>query len=101
MSRVLVKLGTKYVEWSTVTDSPVSYGMTREQLEAFTKEEYGNEGLREIPARLARIERTGCSSHVDTLESLVAVNRAGPGETEATLEELIRYAEAPAPAEEG
>lgn len=102
MPRYLIKIKDRFFEWSTVVDAPITYGMTEEELRAYMKDEYGNEGLSRLPERLARVAAKGTSSCVDdSLADLVGYNRAGPNETCLTEEEIYaRYAEAPKEGEE-
>jgi hypothetical protein len=90
MPRFLVKLGSKYVEWSTVVDAPVTYGMTLEELTSYIAQQYGADGVAILPERLERLAATGTSSYNDTAESVIKGNRAGPGETELSMEQLIK-----------
>lgn len=94
MGRPIVKLVDAsgkpwYLEWSTVVDAPVTNGMSLEDLHQHIQNEYGRQGILELPARLARVEATGTSSIGGTLDGLISCNRAGPNETELSLEELI------------
>lgn len=93
MGRYIIKIKDQYLEWSTVVDAPVTYGMSLTEFEEFTKEEYGQHGLMELPKRLERVERKGTSSMMDSsLESLVSYNRAGENSTCITLDEIYeRY----------
>lgn len=81
MPRYLVKLADDaYVEWSTVVDAPVSSVMTRADV------------LLDDPARVMRCDANGHSAtwfEPQTVEQLVAGNRAGDGETELSVEEII------------
>ena len=89
MGRFIVKLRDRYFEWSTSVDAPVTYGMTADELREHIRDEYGNQGLRELPERLARVERTGCSAHDGrTAASVIRFNRAGDGETTLTEAQL-------------
>ena len=80
---------TRYVEWSTVVDAPVTYAMTEDELRAHMKEEYGNEGLRELPERMKRVAATGTSFRDTTADEVTSGNRAGPDETTLTMDELV------------
>ena len=98
MADLIVKLAPDcYVEWSTVTDSPISSTMTLEQLHGYILDEYGRSGLERLPARLERVESTGTSGlGGTTLDELLLVNRAGDGDAHLTREEIIeRYAPEP------
>lgn len=93
MGKFIAKIDGKYLEWSTVVDAPVTYGMTLEEFEDYYRQQYGEQGMRGLPDRLARVETKGSSAHPTawddgSLESLIACNRAGPDETELTLEEI-------------
>jgi hypothetical protein len=94
MGRCIVKLGSKYVEWSSVSDAPVTYGMTLEELKDHVRFRYGQEGVDELPERLARVEEYGTSSFPpDKVEDLVLFNRAGHQGSCLTLKELVDWAE--------
>jgi hypothetical protein len=94
MGRYVAKLGDDaYCEWSTVVDAPVSWVLTRERaVQEFTS------------SRVARADRYGTSlldgyPAGETPDEIVRGNRAGQGETELSVGEIIRdYAEGnPAP----
>jgi hypothetical protein len=94
MGRYIAKLGDDaYVDWSTVVDAPVSFILTREEAVAEWSEE-----------RVARADHHGTSiwdgyPAGSTPDEIVRANRAGPNESELTLEQiLVAYdAENPAP----
>ncbi len=80
-----------FFEWSTIVDAPVTYGMTEKEFREYYEIEYGRQGLKELDARLERAIKKGTSAFGDeNLESLVCVNRAGPNETEITLDEIMQ-----------
>lgn len=96
MGNFLFKLTDKgrdyYLEWSTIVDAPVTYGMSLEELEAYILKTYGERGLATLPPRLARIEARGHSAIDDdaaTAWEAVWLNRAGDGETWLTLEQMV------------
>lgn len=75
----------RYMRWSTIVDSPTTYGMTREELEAYTLEWEGKNGLRDLAERLDRADRYGTSllpGGTTTWEDEIAGNHAGPHESE-------------------
>lgn len=79
--------------WSTIVDAPVSEPMTLDEFKADYAAQFGSDGMRTLPERLARVEVTGCSSRDgSTFESMVAGNRFGPNETELTLEQVRAWA---------
>ena len=95
MPDILIKIEDKYFEWSTVVDAPTTYAMDKKELEEFIKEEYGNEGLRELPERLKRVEKQGTSCNYKlTADDLIDGNRAGDNETKLTKKEILeKYSE--------
>lgn len=95
MGRYLVEFGGKYLEWSSVSDAPVTCLMDGDELKRYIQQEYGRVGLCELPGRMERIERYGISALDGTTKyDLLANNRAGPDESHlATEAEIVaRYA---------
>lgn len=93
MSHGIFKIRDRYFEWSTVVDAPVTYGMTLEELEAYIKDEYGRTGLKELPARMDRVEKYGTSYYPPkTVDELLVLNRAGDNEEGLTADEIyVKY----------
>lgn len=56
MGRLIAKLGNHYLEWSTVVDAPVTFGMTLEEFREHYREQYGAASMAELEQRLARVE---------------------------------------------
>jgi hypothetical protein len=97
MPRYIVKLTDEktntnyYLEWSTVVDAPITYGMSLEEFNDYYKEEYGNSGLEQLAARMERVEQKGTSSMLDaSADEVISFNRAGDGETCITKEQIIQ-----------
>lgn len=82
-----------FLEWSTIVDAPVTYGMSLDALREYVKDKYGSEGLAELPERLARVEQRGHSFHGDSegedVIGLIAINRAGLNETMLTYRQMV------------
>ena len=99
MGRFIIKLhdeGTDYyLEWSTVVDAPVTYGLTRQEFEEYYRKQYGQVGMDGLADRMTRVDRVGTSSCLSWHKSAddhLSGNRAGPDETEATRDEILaRY----------
>lgn len=84
--------GPRYLEWSSVVDAPVSWGVTLKKFKEYYKEEYGRSGLEELDQRLERVEMKGTSSRVhSSVDEQIRYNRAGRGETRLTKEQIIEY----------
>lgn len=83
MPKFLVKLADdEYVEWSTVVDAPVSYVMTRDEAVAWRN---GDEEA------IQRADDNGHSAlwmSAQSVDELVAFNRAGDHESCISLEEI-------------
>lgn len=91
MPTFIVKIKDYYLEWSTIVDAPVTYGMSLDEFKAYYQEEYGRDGMRDLDQRLQRVERYG-SSHVEgrSAEDILSINRAGPDETDLTFDEIYQ-----------
>lgn len=94
MGRFLIRLdgdeGPRYLEWSTIVDAPVTFGMTREELATHYRDEYGRAGSRDFEERMRRVDEKGTSAYDYTVADHISGNRAGPDETELTAEELYQ-----------
>jgi len=67
-----------FMEWSTVVDAPITYGLSLEEFTEYYKGKYGTEGLRILPERIARTLQKGISAHppFDDYDSYFRFNRA-------------------------
>lgn len=91
MGRFIVKLEDYYLEWSTIVDAPVTFGMSLEQFKEYYQGEYGRSSMVDLERRLERAEKFGTSSLNDSrTDELIAGNRAGPNETSLTVEEIVK-----------
>jgi hypothetical protein len=93
MGRLIIKLEDKYLEWTTITDSPHTFGMSLEEFTEYYRDEYGRQAMRfEFPERMQRVEAKGSSSLLgETIDDILAYNRAGKDETCLTKEQIIQY----------
>jgi hypothetical protein len=97
MPRYIIRLddgGTAYyLEWSTIVDAPVTYGMTLDQFTTWYGEEYGRAGLEELPPRMKRVNQTGvsCVWQGSTVDGLIRANRVGTGRTCLSKEQIIDH----------
>ena len=84
MARHILKVGDQYLEWSSVTDSPTCYLMSKQEM---------IEDLLIAQDRMDRAEATGTSSLVgDDLAVALSFNRAGPNDEHLkTVEELVEH----------
>lgn len=52
-----------YLDYSTVVDAPVTYGMDLIKFKEYYLEEYGKIEYERLEERLERVEKNGCSGH--------------------------------------
>lgn len=83
-----------YMEWSTVVDAPVTYGLSFDEFKEYYQSEYGRNGMNDFDERMKRVEDKGISAHppFDDLQSLFDYNRAGAKESKIDKEGILeRY----------
>ncbi len=83
-----------FMEWSTIVDAPVTWGMSLEEFRQYTKGEYGRQGLNDLQERLDRVALKGSSGHppYDDMKDVIKNNHAGENESEIDEEGLLnRY----------
>lgn len=91
MGRYIIKIEDKYLEWSTVVDAPVTWGVDRKDFEKWYLREYGESCRDEFDRRMIRVEEKGTSSFMhDSLDEVLKGNRAGPGETSLSKDEIYQ-----------
>lgn len=89
MPEYIIKINEMYLLYSTVVDSPTTWGMSYDDLQVLFKELRGAEGLVELSKRMSRVEEKGTSCYLDTsARDTVRNNHAGPDGIELTLEEI-------------
>lgn len=79
----------RYFEWSTVSDAPITYGMSIEEFRRYYQRTYGEEGMQWLEKWMPNIEAGGCSFPGVTLDELIRSNRAGTNEKKLTKRQLI------------
>lgn len=98
MPRAILKLADDlYLEWTTVSDGPVSDAMPLEAFKSWYREEHGEASMEGLDDRIRRADRTGSSSPFLSLATIIETNHAGPDGENLTLEEIIRTCSAPSP----
>jgi len=79
-----------FLRWSTVVDAPTTAGMSEEELREWYAQEYGRQGLLDLPSAIHAARTKGVASvGYRDLADVIAGNRAGEGATELTLEEIV------------
>lgn len=78
-----------YLEWSTVVDAPVTFGMSIDDFKSYYRRRYGEDAIAKLPERLERVEAKGTSSMTETLAELIKLNRAGEAENELDYDDIV------------
>lgn len=94
MGNVIIKLvdvdnKEYYLEWTSISDSPITYGLSLKEFKDYYKEEYGLSSMDSLEQSLKRVEETGTSSIMMSLEDIIRSNHAGDDGECLTLEEII------------
>jgi len=95
MARYIVKLTDPksnvdyFLEWSTIVDAPVTYGMSEIEFREYYREYYGTSSDAILNGRLDRVNLTGISAVGGTLNEVTRNNRAGENETNISLQEIL------------
>jgi len=80
------------LEWSTIVEAPVTWGMTEEEFRSYYQTKYGTDEMEKLGERLARVEAKGTSArHYDDLDDLIFSNRAGHREAHLDKEGIIEF----------
>ncbi len=90
MPRYIIKMekdgDERYLEWSTIVDAPVTYGMTYDEFLEYYRDEYGAHAMDDLlgeHGRMRRVQAHGTSARMDdSVLQTIAHNRAGEKETE-------------------
>lgn len=91
MGQLIIHKDGAYNLYTTIADGPCyERALTLEELTEVIRLDLGEQGLRELPARLERAHKSGCS-HIGgwTLEECLSANRAGPNESRLPVAEFI------------
>lgn len=96
MGRIIIKLTDcktskdYYLEWSTIVDAPVTWGMSLPLFKRYYKEYNGINGLKRLEQEfLPDIEKNNHNSYGITVDSLISNNRAGDRGSSLTKEQII------------
>jgi hypothetical protein len=80
-----------FVEWSTVVDAPITYGLTEAELRDYIREEYGRQGSADLDERIVRCRGTGTSFRGETGPTVILGNRAGHNEALLSEDEIVEW----------
>jgi hypothetical protein len=91
MPQLIIHKDGAYNIFSTVVDAcHYEPALTLGELTEVIRFEQGQNGIDQLPARLERAHRTGCSSlGGETLEECICCNRAGPNESRLSFDDFV------------
>ena len=90
MGYCIIKLDGKYMEWTSVSDSPRSPLLPKEQFIRYWEEEYGRYRMWELPRLLKQADETGTSALGHTVNEIIRGNQAGVGGKRLTKRQIIQ-----------
>ena len=91
MGRPIIKLGDYYLEYSSIVDAPIMFGLTLEEFKDYYRTKYGTSGMDGLGARLERADLYGTSYlEKQNVGDAISCNRAGPDNSELTEEEIYQ-----------
>lgn len=95
MRKTIVKLTdgdqTWYMEWSRMSEGPITFGMGWEEFKSYYKEEHGNAGMRELEEDMKCLNHHGSNSLHNSAADFIRRNRAGRLDTHLSKEQIIEY----------
>lgn len=98
MSKYVIKLRDRYLEWSTVTGSPTTFGMTRVEMAQYLFQKGTEELTQEIREQIARADKYGTSADPPaSVERVILCNRTGENEEGRSPDEIYAKYCPPAP----
>lgn len=92
MPRYIIHKDGAYNMYTTIADGACyDKALTLDELRKVISFEHGQSGLSELPERLTRAHKKGCSAldRECDLKSLLVANRAGPNETEMSYDDFV------------
>ncbi len=89
MGYCVIMLDGKFMEWTSVSDSPRSPLLTEEQFITYWRKEYGWNRMWDLPKILSDVKRKGTSALGHTVDEILRDNRAGKNEEKLSRKEII------------
>lgn len=93
MKRHIIKLGAKYLVWSTESASPITKGFDEHQLKSWLSFEYGKDYkllALTIEEAISRANENGTSEKGCVLRETICTNNAGKNGTHLNASQLYR-----------
>lgn len=90
MGYCVIKLDGKYLEWSSISDSPRSYLLPKELFSRYWREQYGIQRIGELKKVLKDTDEKGTNSLMSkSAEEVIKDNHAGKGGKSLTKKQII------------
>lgn len=82
----------KFLVWSSITDSPITFSCTAEEAINFFVEDAAERMRKEATEMIERARERGTSSRLGgTVAATISANRAGPNEVEMSVDEVFEF----------
>jgi len=83
----------RFLVWSSIVDAPTVFACTAQEIIDYFVEEAARRAREDAKAMVERARQTGSSSRMgySTIADVVCVNRAGPGESALTEDEIMEF----------
>jgi hypothetical protein len=89
MPRFAIKIKDRFFLWSTIVDAPISYATDKDGILSVMCREFPNQE-NAVREHVERADLTGCGDMYYSLDEVISGNRAGPDETELTIDEIYK-----------
>lgn len=89
MLNIILKIENSYIIWSEKHKHPLTHTMLKENLFRWIEDNEGQDGVDSFESRIARCDKSGCSSAYHSKESLINDNKAGDKDEHLNENEII------------
>jgi hypothetical protein len=89
MGKCILMMEGKFMQWTSVSDSPVTPLLPEELFKKYWIDEYGRSGFVDYENLMETAKETGCSARGYTVNGVLKDNRAGHREKGMTKAEII------------
>lgn len=89
MGKCILMMDGKFMQWTSVTDSPVTPLLPEPLFAQFWKDEYGRSGMVDYENLMEIAKERGCSSYFSTTDEVLKHNQAGEDGKKLTKAQII------------
>lgn len=92
MLNIILKIENSYIIWSDKKQHPLTHAMLKEKLFRWIEDNEGQDGVDSFDARIARCDKSGCSSAYHSKSDLILNNKAGDNDESLSEDDiLVKY----------